>query len=115
MAGLRDAGFVRSEKGHRGGWSIACDLRAVTLRDVYIALGEPVLFALGNRTETPGCLVEEAVNEALSDAFRDAETLLIDRLESVSLTNLSVSFHRRWSRRKQKQCKPGRRDSTHAL
>jgi DNA-binding IscR family transcriptional regulator len=25
MAGLREAGFVRSEKGHHGGWVISCD------------------------------------------------------------------------------------------
>ena len=33
MAGLRQRGFVRSEKGHGGGWTIACDLRTVTLLD----------------------------------------------------------------------------------
>jgi DNA-binding IscR family transcriptional regulator len=35
MAGLRDRGYVRSEKGHGGGWQIACDFGAVTLRDIY--------------------------------------------------------------------------------
>ena len=30
MAGLRERGFVQSEKGHGGGWTIACDLAAVT-------------------------------------------------------------------------------------
>ena len=39
MAGLREIGYVRSEKGHGGGWTIACDLSKVTLRDVYAALG----------------------------------------------------------------------------
>ena len=38
MAGLRDQGYVRSEKGHGGGWTLACDLSRVTLRDVYTAL-----------------------------------------------------------------------------
>ena len=40
MAGLRERGFVRSEKGHGGGWTIACDLGAVTLLDVYEAESE---------------------------------------------------------------------------
>lgn len=95
MAGLRDVGFVRSEKGHGGGWTIARDLASITLRDVYGALGEPELFAMGNRTEAPGCLVEQAVNGALNDAFRDAEALLLDRLGAVTLAELSADFHAR--------------------
>ncbi|MDQ2736900.1 MAG: Rrf2 family transcriptional regulator, partial [Pseudomonadota bacterium] len=35
MAGLREAGFVHSEKGHGGGWKIVRDLASITLRDVY--------------------------------------------------------------------------------
>ena len=75
MAGLRERGFVQSEKGHGGGWTIACDLATVTLLDVYEALGRPELLAIGNRTEAPGCLVEQAVNAALGDAFDEAEAL----------------------------------------
>lgn len=62
MAGLRAAGIVRSEKGHGGGWSLVRRLSDVTLYDVYEALGEPTILAMGNRTESPGCLVEKAVS-----------------------------------------------------
>jgi DNA-binding IscR family transcriptional regulator len=99
MAGLRDQGFVQSEKGHGGGWRIACDFSKVTLRDVYAAIGHPPLIALGNRTEAPGCPVEQAVNAALSQAFRDAEKLLLARLGEVTLAKLSADFHRRLKRR----------------
>jgi DNA-binding IscR family transcriptional regulator len=95
MAGLRDRRFVRSEKGHGGGWTIARDLDAITLRDVYEALGEPRLFALGNRTDGPACLVEQAVNAALDDAFRDAEALLLARFGAVTLAQISADFHAR--------------------
>jgi Rrf2 family protein len=95
MAGLRENGFVHSEKGHGGGWTIALDLTAITLRDVYAALGEPELFAMGNRTEAPGCLVEQAVNAALDDVFRDAEALLLERFGAVTLAQLSADFHAR--------------------
>jgi DNA-binding IscR family transcriptional regulator len=95
MAGLREQGYVRSEKGHGGGWTLACDLSKVTLRDIYIALGSPSLLAMGNRTETPGCLVEQAVNAALSQAFDDAQALLLSRLGDVTLAKLSADFHRR--------------------
>jgi DNA-binding IscR family transcriptional regulator len=90
MAGLRDQGYVRSEKGHGGGWTLACDLSKVTLRDIYTALGCPSLLAIGNRTEAPGCLVEEAVNAALNKSFQDAEALLLCRLGEVTLAMLSA-------------------------
>ena len=95
MAGLRDQGYVRSEKGHGGGWTIACDLSKVTLRDIYDALGSPSLLAIGNRTEAPGCLVEQVVNAALDQAFADAEALLLARLGEVTLAGLSAGFHER--------------------
>jgi DNA-binding IscR family transcriptional regulator len=95
MAGLRDQGYVQSEKGHGGGWTLACDLSKVTLRDVYVALGSPSILAMGNRTETPGCLVEQAVNAALGQAFDDAEALLLARFGEVTLAMLSVDVHER--------------------
>jgi DNA-binding IscR family transcriptional regulator len=95
MAGLRDQGYVRSEKGHGGGWELACDLSQVTLRDIYTALGSPSLLAMGNRTEAPGCLVEQAVNAALDRAFGEAEALLLARFGEVTLARLSADFHDR--------------------
>jgi DNA-binding IscR family transcriptional regulator len=95
LAGLREGGYVRSEKGHGGGWTLACDLSEVTLRDVYAALGCPALLAVGNRTEAPGCLVEQAVNAALDRAFRDAEALLLARLGDVTLATLSADVRDR--------------------
>jgi DNA-binding IscR family transcriptional regulator len=95
MAGLRAQGYVRSEKGHGGGWMIACDLSKVTLRDIYTALGCPSLLAIGHRTDNPECLVEQAVNAALDQAFRDAEALLLSRLGDVTLAALSADFHDR--------------------
>ncbi|WP_166942392.1 Rrf2 family transcriptional regulator [Sphingopyxis panaciterrae] len=99
MAGLRDRGYVQSEKGHGGGWTIACDLSAVTLRDIYEALGRPELLAIGNRTDEPGCLVEQAVNAALGQTFDEAEMLLLRRFGEISLAMLSADFHARLSKR----------------
>jgi DNA-binding IscR family transcriptional regulator len=95
MAGLRDQGYVRSEKGHGGGWTLACDLSKVTMRDIYTALGSPVLLAMSNRAETPGCLVEQAVNASLNQAFADAEALLLARLGQVTLAALSADLQER--------------------
>jgi DNA-binding IscR family transcriptional regulator len=95
MAGLRDAGYVRSEKGHGGGWAIAVDLDAVTLLDVHRAVGGPRLFAIGIDRPEPGCLVASVVNEALEDALQEAERLLIARLASISLAVLARTFDHR--------------------
>ena len=95
MAGLRKARFVRSDKGHGGGWSIERPLSEVTLRDVYTWLDSPELFAMGNRTDAPGCLVEESVNAALGSAYDEARTVLLVRFANVTLAQLSDDFHRR--------------------
>ena len=95
MAGLRDAGFVQSTKGHGGGWIISCDLAALTLFDIHAALGEPTIFAIGNAAENPKCLVEQAINNALSSAFYDAQALLTARLREVTLADLAADFRNR--------------------
>lgn len=95
MAGLRKRGYVRSGKGHGGGWAMACDLADITLRDVHEALGEPELLAIGHRTEAPSCLVEQAVNAALADSFREAEAMLLARLGTITLARLHADFSAR--------------------
>jgi DNA-binding IscR family transcriptional regulator len=97
LAGLRERGYVGSGKGHGGGWVMTCDLHAVTLRDIYEAVGSPTVFAMGNRTEAPGCLVERAVNDALASAFDEAEALLIERFKDVTLADLSARFNREYA------------------
>jgi len=103
MAGLRAKGYVKSEKGHGGGWTLACDLSAVTLRDIYDAVGSPPLLALGHRTEAPSCLVEQAVNAALDETFHDAEALLLSRLGEVTLATLSTDLRKRMTARRSSQ------------
>lgn len=103
LAGLRELGYVRSDKGHGGGWSIACDLATVTMRDIFQALDAPPLLALGHRTEVPECLVEQAVNDALTQAFEEAEALLVARLGTVTLADLSADFSRRLAARSKKR------------
>lgn len=92
MAGLKKAGYVRSEKGHGGGWTIACDLKAVSLLDIYRAVGGPRIFAIGNESDNPECAVERVVNAALDDALRQAESLLIEKLRAIVLADLAHDF-----------------------
>lgn len=96
LAGLRERGYISSERGHGGGWSITCDLATVTLRDVYDAVGAPTVFAMGNRNEHSACLVEQVVNASLADAFAQAEALLVERLGQVTLADLARDFNGRY-------------------
>jgi DNA-binding IscR family transcriptional regulator len=95
LAGLREVGIVRSARGHGGGWSLARRPEEVTLRMLYQALDTPRLFAFGNRSDQPSCLVEQAVNAELDDARRQAEDVLLARLDAVTLASLSRDFDAR--------------------
>jgi DNA-binding IscR family transcriptional regulator len=95
LAGLKESGYVASEKGHGGGWTLSCNLAKVTLHDIYTALGSPELLAIGHRSKSPGCLVEQAVNAALHRSFAAAEAVLLERLREVTLAQLSADFRKR--------------------
>ncbi|MNS94476.1 putative HTH-type transcriptional regulator YwnA [compost metagenome] len=95
LAGLRERDLVSAEKGHGGGWVIARPLDAITLYDVYEALGEPELFAIGHRSEQSSCLVEQAVNTSLDQTLAEAEALVLAQLRAVTLANLSEDVNRR--------------------
>ncbi len=95
MAGLRAAGILRSDKGHGGGWTLVRPLSEITLGEVYDAIGAPELFALADRSESPGCLVEQAVNRAMHTAFGEAESLVLSRLHGVTLEQVAADVRRR--------------------
>ena len=97
MAGLRNAGYVRSEKGHGGGWTLARPLGEITLLDVHAALGRPELFAFGLANPAPQCLVEQAVNEAMRRALDDAEHTLLKRFGEVRLSDIADDFRERFA------------------
>ena len=87
------AGGVRP--GACGGWRIDADLSTITLRQLHEALGEPIVFAMGNRHESPECLVEQSVNAALDKAFVEAEALLLNRFSEITLADLAADFAQR--------------------
>ncbi|WP_339531364.1 Rrf2 family transcriptional regulator [Pseudomonas mucidolens] len=96
MGLLKQNGYVRSEKGHQGGWTLGKPLSDITLLDIHHALGTPSIFAIGLSTDHPQCLVEQAVNAALTQAFDDAQALLLQRLGNVTLAQLADDFDERY-------------------
>jgi Rrf2 family protein len=92
MAGLRDEGYVTSSKGHGGGWSLARPLEELSLLDIYRAVGEPSIFAVGPAYDMPGCPIEQAVNGTLTFVFNEAEELLRKRFAAVTLADVADAF-----------------------
>jgi Rrf2 family protein len=88
LAGLRDAGMVRSKKGHGGGWSLSRKLEEMTLADVYQALGMTTLFGIGHRQPKPRCLLEQAVNRAVSGTLAEAEALVLARFRGITVADV---------------------------
>ena len=98
MSGLRDKGHVLSEKGHGGGWTLGKPLADISLFDVYQALSEPPIFALGLSNDHPQCLVEQAVNAGLENALQEAKTLLLTTFKQITVADLARDFDERFNR-----------------
>lgn len=97
FAGLREAGILASERGRGGGMVLARDPREISLTEISDALGESLLPARPE-PESPGCLVEAAVDELLETHRRQAEELLRARLADISLADLTADFRRRFEK-----------------
>jgi len=102
LAGLRDAGIVRSEKGHGGGWSLARTLDAITLADVYAALGVTSPFNIGHRNAKPTCLLEQAANRAIGGALAEVEALFVARMRGITLAEVLADAGRKARRHHRK-------------
>jgi Rrf2 family protein len=96
LAGLRKQGIVTSTKGHGGGWSVARPPADISLREVYVALGEQgALTSPPESDAPPGCAIEAVVARSLDGFYAEMETLLLQRLEGVTIADLLPGFIRR--------------------
>ncbi len=93
LAALREAGIVTSAKGHGGGWTVARSPGAISLREVYVALGERGVLVPVREPGRSGCLIEATVAAALDGFYAEAEVLLLNRLDAVSLADIAADFH----------------------
>ncbi len=89
MAPLREAGYVESERGPGGGWTLCCELSNVTAKDIYLALAYKGLFVLGLSNDHPSCPVESSVNQLLGNAMQNAEHEFLKTLEQMKLSSLA--------------------------
>jgi Rrf2 family protein len=92
LAGLRDAGIVASARGHGGGWTLARAAGRISLRDVYVGLGERV--APPTIGAPVGCLVEAAVTSSLAGFQAEVEAMLAARLAGVTVADVAETVRR---------------------
>lgn len=87
---LRNAGLVTSAKGHDGGWRLARAADAITVADVYRAVGE-TLFAkpAPGPDNPPHCAIERALHGTMQAALICAEKTLADKLAQVFIADLA--------------------------
>ncbi|HEL4113642.1 TPA: Rrf2 family transcriptional regulator [Stenotrophomonas maltophilia] len=91
---LQKAGLVSSARGHGGGSLLARDAAAITLHDIYLAVGAPPLVQVGARDSGGGCPIQQLVNSALLEGAREAQRLLEARLRATTLDQLGADFAR---------------------
>jgi len=92
MAGLRSAGYVTSTAGRSGGWMLQVAPESITVLDVYQALEEPVIFAIGPSIDHPGCQAERAITAALEVALAQAAGALLREFGNARLSDFIGSM-----------------------
>ena len=95
MASLKDAGLVRSEGGHGGGWTLLRDLGTITIRDVHEALGAPRALALDAVADHPACPVEQCVIARLDAIFDATEAFMLQMMGDTTLDRIAADVDAR--------------------
>jgi Rrf2 family protein len=85
---LTRAGIVSVRKGASGGASLAKPAEAISLGEIYRALGEKTVFDVPELGGGHQCPVGRIVRPILSHVFRSAEDAMAKRLGEVSLAEL---------------------------
>jgi len=88
LAPLRDAGLVRTKGGRAGGWFLARPSSAITLADIYEALGEDVVASWLGPGSSEGCEVRAALIRGLASVRGEANTLIRQSLARQTLHDL---------------------------
>ena len=87
---LRQAGLLRSEKGHSGGWQLTRDPQRITVADVYLALEER-LVASGMPADPSDCCVEHMLHRRVSSVLDVVEQALVAQLADMTIAEVQAS------------------------
>lgn len=89
MANLRNLGYVQSHNGRGGGWQLQRDPATLSVLDIYRALGEPGILAMGLSQDHPHCPVEQSVSFFLEPALKAAEQSLLEQYAGITLLDIA--------------------------
>jgi DNA-binding IscR family transcriptional regulator len=89
MAGLRNLGYVQATNGRGGGWQMRRDLSTLSVSDIYHALGEPGLLAMGTSKDHPDCPVEQSVSFFLEPVLKDAKQSILKQYADITLLQIA--------------------------
>ena len=96
---LARAGFTTSQMGSGGGALLACPASAITLLDVYRAVGEDVDIIPMHASPNPKCMVGRHIQAALETRITAAERALEQELARTTIASLAGDVSRREHRR----------------
>jgi Rrf2 family protein len=85
LGDLRRAGLVASRRGAHAGWTLTRSPEAITLLEVYRAVGEGPLFGLHASPPNPHCHVARELKPALGRVYGALEKELARQLARTTL------------------------------
>lgn len=85
---LRRAGLVASQRGAHAGWTLARSPQAITLLDIYRAVGDGPLFGLHASPPNPHCHVARTLKPALGRVYAALESELARQLARTTLSEM---------------------------
>jgi Rrf2 family protein len=88
LGDLRRAGLVESRRGGGAGWSLARDLKSMTLLDVYEAVEPGPLFAMHRATPDQDCVIGYGIQPAMQCIYDGIEETLRRELSHVTLEDV---------------------------
>ncbi len=90
LGALKSNGIVLSEKGHAGGWKLGRQADAITIADIYLALGDRFLRPAPTGEDNPiECDIERVVAVHLDEALNCAEETLVKQLGQHTVADLA--------------------------
>jgi len=87
LSKIRNRGFIQSKEGASGGFSICCDISAISLKDLYIITQEDILKPKCHDC-CPTCVGGSKIENILGEILNGADQRCRDYLEGYTLKDV---------------------------